>query len=251
MLTAIAQSVEISTLKTSACLPSQIRIRRSTSGQTVRLRNAMTSAIQTSAVDRRCWRALPRYVTCAPMLICQHEHIGVLTTNNRACHTNFPATTKVGGSPITTGIPLVALECPTSRLNRLEAQPIPQPSRGSGHHGLPQSEAQGAHSVLLYSHTLAALRSNLWSGGKSCDARIPTTWTRCCPRRRERPRNRRAAEQRDERAALNHSITSSARASNMGGTVRPSALAVVRSMTRSNFVEARRMRVCYPSRPSA
>src|SRR5438874_5189161 len=28
-------------------------------------------------------------------------------------------------------------------------------------------------------------------------------------------------------------------------------LAVVRSMTRSNFVEARRMRVCYPSRPSA
>src|SRR5262249_18662395 len=48
-----------------------------------------------------------------------------------------------------------------------------------------------------------------------------------------------------------YSITSAARASNMGGTVRPSALAVVRSMTRSNFVEARRMRVCYPSRPSA
>jgi hypothetical protein len=48
-----------------------------------------------------------------------------------------------------------------------------------------------------------------------------------------------------------YSITSSARASNMGGTVRPSALAVVRSMTRSKFVEARRMRVCYPSRPSA
>ncbi len=28
-------------------------------------------------------------------------------------------------------------------------------------------------------------------------------------------------------------------------------LAVVRSMTRSNFVEAGRMRVCYPNRPSA
>ena len=28
-------------------------------------------------------------------------------------------------------------------------------------------------------------------------------------------------------------------------------LAVARSMTRSNFVEAGRMRVCYPSRPSA
>ena len=48
-----------------------------------------------------------------------------------------------------------------------------------------------------------------------------------------------------------HSITSSAHASRLSGTVRPSNLAVVRSMTRSNFVEARRMRVCYPSRPSA
>src|SRR5262249_22846892 len=48
-----------------------------------------------------------------------------------------------------------------------------------------------------------------------------------------------------------YSITWSARASSMGGPVRPSALAVVRSMTRSNFVEARRMRVFYPSRPSA
>src|SRR5262249_22236841 len=74
-------------------------------------------------------------------------------------------------------------------------------------------------------------------------------WHRLLRARRERPR-RRAAEERDERAAF-HSITSSARASNMGGTVRPSALAVVRSMTTSNFVEARRMRVCYPSRPSA
>src|SRR6516162_3135501 len=63
MLTAIAQSVEISTLKTSASLPIQIRIRRSTSGQAVRLRKAMASPSQTSAVDRRCWRALAKYVT--------------------------------------------------------------------------------------------------------------------------------------------------------------------------------------------
>src|SRR5215831_12801752 len=42
--------------------------------------------------------------------------------------------------------------------------------------------------------------------------------------RRERPRGR-AAEQRDEIAPL-HSITSSARASSVGGTSRPSALAV-------------------------
>ena len=69
MLTAIAQSVEVSTLKTRACLPIEIRIRRSMSGHTVRLRNAMASASQTSEVTRRCWRAFPRYVTCAPMLI--------------------------------------------------------------------------------------------------------------------------------------------------------------------------------------
>src|SRR5262249_28160346 len=52
--------------------------------------------------------------------------------------------------------------------------------------------------------------------------------------RRERPR-RRAAEQRDELAAP-HSITSSPRASSCGGTSRPSALAVVRLITRSNLV---------------
>src|SRR5262249_37667863 len=52
--------------------------------------------------------------------------------------------------------------------------------------------------------------------------------------RRQRPR-RRAAEKRNERAAL-HSITSSARASSVGGTSRPSALAVTRLTTRSNLV---------------
>src|SRR5262249_8661334 len=51
---------------------------------------------------------------------------------------------------------------------------------------------------------------------------------------RERPR-RRAAEQRDELAAF-HSMTSSARASRVGGTSMPSALAVIRLMTRSNLV---------------
>src|SRR5262249_26987030 len=51
--------------------------------------------------------------------------------------------------------------------------------------------------------------------------------------RRERPR-RRAAEQRDERAAL-HSITSSAATSILSGTVMPSAFAVLRLMANSNF----------------
>src|SRR5262249_57533757 len=53
--------------------------------------------------------------------------------------------------------------------------------------------------------------------------------------RRERPRGRRATEQRDELAAL-HSITSSARAINVGGPVRPSVLAVLRLMTNSSLV---------------
>src|SRR6516225_5516457 len=53
--------------------------------------------------------------------------------------------------------------------------------------------------------------------------------------RRQRPRGRRAAEARDERAAL-HSITSSATASNVGGISRPSALAVLRLITSSYLV---------------
>src|SRR6516165_829080 len=55
---------------------------------------------------------------------------------------------------------------------------------------------------------------------------------------RERP-SRRAAEQRDELAAFHlrdHSITSSAVICMIIGTVRPSAFAVLRLMTRSNFV---------------
>src|SRR5437660_1743598 len=52
---------------------------------------------------------------------------------------------------------------------------------------------------------------------------------------RQRPRRRRAAEQRDELAAV-HSITSSARASSVGGTSMPSALAIATLMMRSNLV---------------
>src|SRR5262245_36011378 len=53
--------------------------------------------------------------------------------------------------------------------------------------------------------------------------------------RHHRERNRRAAEQRDELAPSDHSITSSARASSVGGTSRPSALAVLRLISNSNF----------------
>src|SRR5262245_50753648 len=54
-----------------------------------------------------------------------------------------------------------------------------------------------------------------------------------------RPCGRRTEDEGDELAPLhrcNHSITSSARASSDGGTVRPSALAVVTLTTKSNLV---------------
>src|SRR5262245_10890045 len=56
--------------------------------------------------------------------------------------------------------------------------------------------------------------------------------------RRERPRRRHAAEQRNELASSDHSITSSARASSVDGISRLSAFAVLRLMTNSYFVGA-------------
>src|SRR5262247_2453611 len=57
----------------------------------------------------------------------------------------------------------------------------------------------------------------------------------CAPRPATR---RRAAEQSDELAPPDHSITSSARASSVGGTSRPSPLAVFRLMASSYLVGA-------------
>src|SRR6516165_10143426 len=53
---------------------------------------------------------------------------------------------------------------------------------------------------------------------------------------RERPSSRRAAEQRDELAPSDHSITSSARTSSAVGTVRPRVLAVLRVKNSSTLV---------------
>src|SRR5262249_46572679 len=53
--------------------------------------------------------------------------------------------------------------------------------------------------------------------------------------RRERRRGR-AAKESDELATVVHSITSSARASTLGGMVRPSALAVFRLIVSSNLI---------------
>jgi hypothetical protein len=73
--------------------------------------------------------------------------------------------------------------------------------------------------------------------GKRCAAQESDHqhWRLLRPRR-ERPHHG-AAEQRDELSPP-HSITSSAVASNVGGMVNPSALAVLRLMTSSNFVGA-------------
>ena len=60
--------------------------------------------------------------------------------------------------------------------------------------------------------------------------------------RRERPRDRCTAEQRDELAPI-HSITSSASASSLSGTVRPSALAVLRLILSANLVGCSTRRV--------
>src|SRR5262249_56023025 len=57
----------------------------------------------------------------------------------------------------------------------------------------------------------------------------------CRERPKTRRHGRRAAEQRYELAAL-HSITSSARASSIGGASRPSAFAVLTLRASSNFV---------------
>src|SRR6516162_5938962 len=73
------------------------------------------------------------------------------------------------------------------------------------------------------------LRITLGKAHQHADPSRPTGLLRV---RRERPRRRRAADERDELAPP-HSITSSARASRLSGTVRPSAFAVLRLITSS------------------
>src|SRR5262249_21512010 len=68
-----------------------------------------------------------------------------------------------------------------------------------------------------------------------CSMKKPDHGNRLLRARRDRPRRRRAAEQRDELAAL-HSITSSAATSSLSGTMRPSILAVWALITNSNLL---------------
>src|SRR5262245_28645263 len=69
-------------------------------------------------------------------------------------------------------------------------------------------------------------------GHKNTDPPHPLALLRAS---RERPRRRRA-QQHDELAAPDHSITSSARASRLFGTVSPRVLAVLRLMNNSNLL---------------
>src|SRR5215475_14552288 len=69
-------------------------------------------------------------------------------------------------------------------------------------------------------------------GEEHADAPHPLALLRAHP---ERPRRRRADQQRYERAPL-HSMTSSARASSVGGTSRPSVLAVLRLIVSTYLV---------------
>src|SRR4029077_9249640 len=70
---------------------------------------------------------------------------------------------------------------------------------------------------------------------RRCAVKQPDDRHRLLRAYRERPGHHRAAEKRNEFTAF-HSITSSARASTVGGIFRPSALAVLRLMTRLNRV---------------
>src|SRR5262245_23519840 len=63
-------------------------------------------------------------------------------------------------------------------------------------------------------------------------------WRSLLRARRERPRGRRTADERDELAPP-HSITSSAATSSLSGTVRPKAFAVLRLIASSNVVGCR------------
>src|SRR5262245_15417172 len=72
-------------------------------------------------------------------------------------------------------------------------------------------------------------------GHKNTDPPYAITLLRA---RHPRPCHRRPAEQPNEVATTDHSITSSARASSVGGTSRPSALAVLRLITNSYLVGA-------------
>src|SRR5215468_9464880 len=90
--------------------------------------------------------------------------------------------------------------------------------------------------ITAVAQPLAESRDSVCLRFRRAKTEVPDHRYRLLRPRRERP-CRGAAEQSDELAARNHSITSSARASSVGGTSMPSALAVFRLMARFTFVD--------------
>jgi hypothetical protein len=124
---------------------------------------------------------------------------------------------------------------------QLRCRSRPQPFRH--HHqaraGLARGPSPGLFPVFLFTcpngpRRVTALRICVVRGQVHKYTNPPHSAGWLCPSRK-RPRSRRAAEQRDELAAF-HSITSSARASSVGGTSRPSAFAALRLIANSNLV---------------
>src|SRR5262249_10104560 len=122
-----------------------------------------------------------------------------------------------------------------------------------GHLAVNQFGRQGRQPIVLifgptrFDCDVSALnKASLAQASKECRYRRRPLSSRCTAKepdhrhrgllraRRERPR-RRATEQPDELAPPYHSITSSARASSVGGNVMPRTLAVIRLMISSTF----------------
>src|SRR5262245_5435557 len=89
-----------------------------------------------------------------------------------------------------------------------------------------------AFDVARFAQTLAEGGDELRKPDGRCVGEIADHWHRRLLRARPKRPRRRAAEQRDELAAPDHSFTSSARASTVAGMSRPSTFAVVKLMSR-------------------
>src|SRR5215471_17128320 len=87
----------------------------------------------------------------------------------------------------------------------------------------------------LLQSVLKSVDGGRWST-RQCEKPNPSKFCGLLRPRRERPRGCCATEQADEVAPIYHSMTSSASASKVEGTSRPSALAALRLMTDANLV---------------
>src|SRR5262245_12878754 len=93
---------------------------------------------------------------------------------------------------------------------------------------------------LLLERIDAGLALAVPLGVRHQNSNAPHSLARLLRAHRERPRSRRAAEQRDQLAALHfrgHSMTSSAMATSLSGIWRPRALAVLRLITNANLMD--------------